>query len=1415
MAQHGKAPESDHRCPDLPEPPLDARSRAIIQTCIDELSSLLRGSDDIPEAPFPLTDLQQAYFVGEQGVGHLAAPALYIHEYGFPAHAAPDPARLADALNRMRRVHPVLRLRISADGTQSFASVADSEKNAPPVTVCDLSHLNPAAAREELGRLRDSIPADIPDHAAGQPFLLRLVYLPEGSVHLQTALRLTAFDGVTIQLFFAELEQCYANPEHQPQAELLSFEEFVREQDERLSSPAYRNALRHWEERLDSLPAAPDLPRAAGADVSRATSDGDPASPRQALHRSGHRVGPDAWKGFQRHAAEAGLSPGAALFGLYVECLLRWSGDRAGSVTVLASHRAGGSPGADRLWGCGSTTVLVDYTPREGSFVERCQAYQERLYTALEARDVSGVEVGRMLNQRRGESGNPVPFVFSSGLDLVDGITDGFRLGLPGAALVYSAISTPEVLLDHQVYEQSGDLVCNFDHDPTAFPPGLVDDLAAYHRQRLLGLAADPRAWTRNEPAPLPDDQLSDRRRANDTAVPGLAGELHEAAIERLRRRPDAPAVADGDHLLRHGELDRLSGLLATRLRAAGVGRDPARPDLVAVRVPKSWQQSVAVLGVLRAGGAYLPIAPNWPASRVAQVLRQSCTAAVVVPADTPHDERATLPTVAVPGLAELTEADAAADAPDGLGGELSRTAYVIYTSGSTGTPKGAVISHGAAANTLRDLVDRLELTPRDKVLAVSSLAFDLSVFDVFGVLGAGGCLVVPPERDVPDPESWGELCRSHGVTVWNSVPALLQVTLEYFGARAAEVLGSLRLIMLSGDWIPLPLLDRIAEACPSARVIAMGGATEASIWSNHFWTEQQPDGWSSVPYGFPLANQTMHVLDRQLGDVPVWVPGDLYIGGAGVAEGYHNEPELTKASFLTAPATGERLYRTGDRARYRPGGILEFLGREDDQVKIGGHRIELGEIETRLAARPEVETAVALVAGAPDEPCLAAFVSPAPGGDPDRAELRAHLAAELPSYMVPSMIQVMDAVPLSSNGKVDRKALLGRLDPAAGAPAGTSGAGAAPRTAEEARLLELWRDLLGAAVRGVTDDFFALGGNSLLAVRLFHRIKETFGRTLPLAALMRGRTIAEQAAQLGGGREDAQPSASCLVPIRDAVAPDSRRHLVLVHPVGGDVLCYEWLVRALEQHPVAAGTTVHGLRAAGLSPGEHPPPDMAALVASYGAALLEAVPEGEFHLVGWSMGGTIAVSLTDWLRRRGRVVASVMAIDSFTGAPEVSPVSFRNRVTGFFSDLAQGADVSTHVPERLTDQGDPAACLRSVQDTLVTAGLLAGPVADEDLLRLFQVYADNSALLEAHEPGRAPGGLFLLRARSSDGRAFPGLVPLEERLAEAAKPCWVDGDHHSVMAPEGADLIARLVAERLTGHRPDEDPYFRSALWC
>jgi amino acid adenylation domain-containing protein len=436
--------------------------------------------------------------------------------------------------------------------------------------------------------------------------------------------------------------------------------------------------------------------------------------------------------------------------------------------------------------------------------------------------------------------------------------------------------------------------------------------------------------------------------------------------------------------------------------------------------------------------------------------------------------------------------------------------AYVLFTSGSTGVPKGVMIEHRGAANTVADVNGRFGISAADRVLALSSLSFDLSVWDLFGVLGAGGRVVMPDPAASRDPAHWHELVVREGVTVWNSVPALVELYVEHLERHGEPWPTHLRLVMMSGDWIPVGLPSRIRALTSTAELISMGGATEASIWSILFPIGEVDPAWKSIPYGRPMTNQTFEVLDERLDPCPDWVPGQLYIGGAGLARGYWKDEARTRASFLVHPRTGERLYRTGDVGRWLPDATIEFLGREDLQVKIQGYRVELGEIEAVLARHPGVRDAVVAAVGeARGHKRLVAWYVGDSRRHVEAAELRAWLEARLPDYMVPLFYVPLEALPLTANGKVDRKAL---PSPESSRPVRPDRF-AAPRTPIERTMARLWEAVLGVPRVGLHEELFELGGDSMLALRLLAEIEKELGCRLPLAAFFQEATVERLAA--------------------------------------------------------------------------------------------------------------------------------------------------------------------------------------------------------------------------------------------------------------------------------------------------------------
>ena len=405
-------------------------------------------------------------------------------------------------------------------------------------------------------------------------------------------------------------------------------------------------------------------------------------------------------------------------------------------------------------------------------------------------------------------------------------------------------------------------------------------------------------------------------------------------------------------------------------------------------------------------------------------------------------------------------------------------------------------------------------------MLALSALNFDLSVYDIFGLLAAGGALVIPPPAAARDPEDWITRIQTHKVTLWNTVPQLMRMLVEYDGTGAAQ-LESLRLVMMSGDWITTSLPGQIRAVAPDARLYSLGGATEASIWSIFHPIEMVTDDLVSIPYGRPLTNQSFHVLDRNLAPRPDWTDGELYIGGRGLAIGYWRNPEETNYRFVIHPGTGERLYRTGDLGRALPDGTIELLGRVDFQVKIQGHRIELGEIEHVLARHPMVRDA-AVEARADDsgQKRLVAYVVTEGGPAEDLAEtLLRDAAEELPRYMVPSLCMIIEALPLSANGKLDRK----RLPEPNWATDATAQDGSSdePETALERELLRVVREVLGVPGAGLQDNVFDLGGNSVQMVRINRRLREQLNRSLPVAEMFNHATLASYARHLEASAPD------------------------------------------------------------------------------------------------------------------------------------------------------------------------------------------------------------------------------------------------------------------------------------------------------
>ncbi|MBX9399676.1 amino acid adenylation domain-containing protein [Lysobacter sp. BMK333-48F3] len=650
-------------------------------------------------------------------------------------------------------------------------------------------------------------------------------------------------------------------------------------------------------------------------------------------------------------------------------------------------------------------------------------------------------------------------------------------------------------------FSGAGDrLALAFDADRSRFGRAQLMRMADAYLRVLEAIAADAEA-------PWQDTTvLSAAERArltldwNATARDYPQEVMHAGFERQVRLQPQAPAVLCGEERWSYQTLNRHANRIAHGLLAEGVRAG----DRVGILLERGPWMLAAVLAVVKAGAAYVPLDPAHPPQRLRETL-QDCTPARVLSQRSlaRHEGVSAVPVLCV-DEAERWDGQAQTNpSASGIGTDPQALAYVIYTSGSTGRPKGVMVRHAAAANLFAWVEASFGMGPSDRVLFTTSLSFDLSVYDLFGMLWSGGSVQVARSEEVRDPARLVELLRS-GITFWDSAPAVFAGLL---GSLQGEVSSDLRLAFFSGDWIGLDLPDALRRAFPRCEVVALGGATEATVWSNYHRVGQVDPGWKSIPYGRPIWNARYYVLDGRGEPSPVGVPGDLYIAGACLAAGYWNRPELTAERFVADPfVAGERMYRTGDRARYWADGTLEFLGRSDFQVKVRGYRIELGEIESALQACAGVREAVVAAHGdAGGERRLVAYWL---GEAVEAASLRSQLQSRLPEYMLPSAYVHMERWPLTPNGKLDRAAL-----PAPEGEAHARQAYEAPQGEVEQALAQLWTQLLGVERIGRHDHFFALGGHSLLLVQLSSRMRETFAVELSIDLLIRNPALGAMAA--------------------------------------------------------------------------------------------------------------------------------------------------------------------------------------------------------------------------------------------------------------------------------------------------------------
>jgi aspartate racemase len=1294
--------------------------------------------------------------------------ATYNGTFACRLDGALDRAALERSLHEIVRRHEVLRARLASVEGRPEQVIAPAAEAAAPLPVVDLQDTAPERWEEDVQRLAMA--------EARQPFdlsegVLRMQLLRRSATAhvLLVSMHHIAADGWSFGVFTRELATLYAAfsaGQPAPLAPLpIQYADYAAWQRQWLEGNTLQDQLGYWKRQLAGklpvleLPA--DRPRPAvqsfrGARAAHAL----PASLVESLKALGRQENATLFMtllaGFQALLARCtGLedvivgSPVAnrnraeteGLVGLFVN-------------TLVLRTQLGGNPPLRELIGRVREVCLGAYSHQDLPF--------ERLVEELQPeRDPSHTPLFQVM------------FALQN--------TPAGTLTLPGLALQWQDIHNGGAKFDLMLVltetAQGVEAVAEYNTD--LFDAATVGRLLAQYQTLLEGMAADADQPLWRVPI-LPQAErrlVVEEWNATHQAYPDDRC-VHQLIEAQAREHPDAIAVGAAEGELSFRELNRRANQLAHALKARGVG-----PEVrVGICMERSLHLIVGLLAILKAGGAYVPLDPAYPRDRL-QFMLEDIAAPVLLAqqrflaALPPHSAQVLCLDTDWPAIAGESDAD-----PDS-GATADHLAYVIYTSGSTGRPKGVQIGHRALLNMVFWHQRAFGITPADRASHIVAPAFDMAVREIWPNLAAGASIHVGADEIRAQPELLRDWLVAQRITV-SLMPTPMAESVLFLEwprdvALRALCPGGAKLHHYAPPSLPFALINEY-------------GPTETTVLVTSGRVPTQGVPGTAPSMGRIIANTAIHILDPHLNPVPIGVGGEIYIAGDSLSRGYLNRPELTAQTFLSDPfgvVPGGRMYKSGDLARWLPDGQIESLGRVDHQVKLRGYRIELGEIESVLGQHPTVREAAVLVReDVPGDQRLIAYVAGQPGEEaPSAAALAGFLKERLPVYMLPSAYVVLDALPLTQHGKVDRRAL-----PAPDASRGAVGGNyVAPRDTLEMQLAQIWEEVLNVRPIGVTDNFFDLGGHSLLSVRLMARIKDVLGRELSLATLFQGATIESLAGILRQGDMPWSP----LVAIRPT---GTKRPIFCAHPAGGNVICYADLARHMDKDQ-----PFYALQSPGMDGKQKPFESVEEMATCYVEAIRQVQPEGPYLLGGWCFGGIVAFEIAQQLRRQGQEVPFLILLDTYAPLPlaQQQGIDHAKVVSWFARDTAAGFGKSLLIPaEELRRIPEPEQ-LQYALGRLQAAAVIAPDTNVEQMRRYMDVYLANVKAMGKYEPEPYPDAVTLLRAE--EALRIDGTLGWSRHVKQPITIHNVPGNHVSmILEPHVKTLAGQLDACLDEAHR-------------
>jgi len=1077
---------------------LDLKLQNIIEHCIVQEHQYtpsdffnVRNETDLTNLPlqhhskskyawFEMTEIQKAYLLGRSNNYEVGNVSNHIYKEYYYKYI--DVAKLENAINILVNKFDALRVVYSLTTLQQ-RFLKPQEVTEYIISVNDFSdnHLD----EEVLKIIRDRLSHKLYDVSSFSLFAFEITKFKSCYV-LHFSMDLILLDAQSRQLLFEMIDKIYHDPNSKIDLPEITFKDYQDYHKFLKQSSWYLQDKAYWQGRIPDMPTRPELPlKNSPFEIVK------PVFVDHTLY-----IEKEIWQKFKIKADKYNVSYSSALLGLFGSVIAYFSGYKEFLITVTIFNRYAIHQDIEKILGDFTSTILFHYLDYGDNLKQSIKRSHELMWDNINHALFSGLEVQRELAKLQNLDNRKAvsPIVFTGAIGNKINLSES-TVFLEKDEIIskrYWSGQTSQSWIDLQAVEVEDRFMSKWLYVSQLFEEQYIGNMNELYCNLIKYLATH-------------DWELKTQLFKLPTLDQNLINAANSAAQKLTNDTIFARVSNNGAFLTDIAVIEELGAYTYERLKqdvskiANYLLKMHPNSELVAIYSEKGYKQAVAALGIMQSGVGYLPLSYDWPLERIEEVLDGINT--LLISQNISQDIR-----ISLSSKYTLIVIDEVLSEPISTSLVMPQVtkkdiAYVIYTSGSTGKPKGVTITHESALNTIDAVNARFNVGKADKILALSDLSFDLSVYDIFGLLAVGGTVVFPKQDLVKDSYHWVDLINKHSITLWNSVPQLANILVEEGIAGS-----SLRLFLLSGDWVPIILPQQIKAQSPNAKVISLGGATEGSIWSIWYEIDSVLETWRSIPYGLAMPNQQIYILNANHGHCPINVIGQIYIGGLGIAKNYWNNQKLTEQSFIQHESLG-RLYKTGDLGRWHQDGYVEYIGRADSQVKVHGYRIELEEIQHRLLEYPSIKQAIIISRTHNQEQNLIAYL--VADQEIDMNAIADYLTQKLPEYMIPKFFMQIPEIPLTDNGKVAKDKLPNFEQP--------DTPKIMPRNSIENRIHGIWSDILNLQKHQVcvAEDFFRLGGNSISAIRLVSRINKELSGNTNVAAIYTNNTIEKLAKHL------------------------------------------------------------------------------------------------------------------------------------------------------------------------------------------------------------------------------------------------------------------------------------------------------------